>query len=68
MIFEKYFQGSLSFIFILLGNINELIEFVSFLIWLFYGLAMIALLVMRKTKADVPRPYKVSIGVIMANR
>ncbi|BET02451.1 amino acid transporter [Nesidiocoris tenuis] len=52
-------QGSLSFIFILLGNINELIEFVSFLIWLFYGLAMIALLVMRKTKADVPRPYKV---------
>uniref|UniRef100_A0A0A9ZD36 b(0,+)-type amino acid transporter 1 n=1 Tax=Lygus hesperus TaxID=30085 RepID=A0A0A9ZD36_LYGHE len=52
-------QGVLSFAFILIGQINELIEFVSFLIWIFYGLAMVALLVLRKTKADVPRPYKV---------
>lgn len=37
----------------------ELIEFVSFLIWLFYGLAMVSLIVMRRTKKDVHRPYRV---------
>ena len=42
------------------GDISSLIDFVSFLIWLFYGGAMIALLVMRKTKKNVHRPYKVS--------
>ncbi|XP_012287426.1 b(0,+)-type amino acid transporter 1 isoform X2 [Orussus abietinus] len=53
------FQGMLSLACIMLGNIVELIEFASFLTWVFYGLAMIALLVMRRTKADVHRPYSV---------
>lgn len=37
----------------------ELIELVSFLIWIFYGLAMVSLLVLRRTKKDVERPYRV---------
>lgn len=36
----------------------------SFLIWLFYGLAMVSLIVMRRTKKDVHRPYKVGHVVL----
>jgi L-type amino acid transporter 9 len=53
-------QGVLTFIFIIAGDIASLIDFASFLIWLFYGIAMVALLVMRKTKKDAKRSYKVS--------
>ena len=56
-------QGIIAFLFIVVGNIDTLIEFASFLIWFFYGSAMVALLVMRKTHAKVHRPYKVNIIV-----
>uniref|UniRef100_A0A1B6L852 b(0,+)-type amino acid transporter 1 n=1 Tax=Graphocephala atropunctata TaxID=36148 RepID=A0A1B6L852_9HEMI len=56
-------QGTLTFVFILSGNIVTLIEFASFLIWSFYGLAFTALLVLRRTRPDAPRPYKVPIGI-----
>lgn len=52
-------QGLIAFIFIVVGSIGELIEFASFLIWVFYGSAMVALLVLRKTMKDVHRPYRV---------
>jgi L-type amino acid transporter 9 len=52
-------QGLLTLVFIVAGDIASLIDFASFLIWIFYGLAMAALLVMRKTKRDAVRPYKV---------
>lgn len=55
------FQGLLALICLLLGNIIALIEFASFLTWVFYGLAMIALIIMRRTKPDAPRPYTVPI-------
>jgi amino acid transporter len=54
-----WFQGLLSFIFIIAGDITSLIDFASFLIWIFYGAAMVALMLMRRTKKDVKRPYKV---------
>lgn len=57
------FQGLLSLVCLLLGNIIALIEFASFLTWVFYGFAMIALLIMRRTKPDAPRPYKVPIVI-----
>lgn len=56
-------QGLLAFAFIVVGNIHTLIEFASFLIWFFYGAAMVTLLVMRKTHAKVHRPYKVPIVI-----
>ncbi|KZC04942.1 PREDICTED: b(0,+)-type amino acid transporter 1-like [Dufourea novaeangliae] len=57
------FQGMLALVCMLLGNIIALIEFASFLTWVFYGLAMVSLIVMRKTKPDAPRPYKVPIVI-----
>lgn len=56
-------QGVISFIFIYVGNIAELIEFASFLIWVMYGSAFVCLLVLRKTQPNVPRPYKVPLVV-----
>lgn len=56
-------QGALSLIFLLLGNIIALIEFASFLTWVFYGLAMISLIIMRRTKPDASRPYAVPIVI-----
>lgn len=52
-------QGLIAFLFIMTGNIEALIEFASFLIWFFYGSAIIALLTLRKTQPDVHRPYRV---------
>lgn len=40
------------------GNIDSLIDFFSFTAWIFYGGAMLALLVMRRTRPNHPRPYK----------
>lgn len=54
-------QGIISLIFILVGDVNQLIEFASFLIWVFYGAAVICLLVLRKLEPNLPRPYKVPL-------
>lgn len=59
-LFGFFFQGLLTLICLLLGNIVTLIEFASFLVWMFYGISMVALLVMRFTKRDVKRPFKVN--------
>nr|XP_053613688.1 b(0,+)-type amino acid transporter 1-like isoform X2 [Plodia interpunctella] len=53
------FQAFLTMLFISVGNIKTLIEFASWFLWFFYGLAMVALLVLRKTQAKKPRPYRV---------
>ncbi|XP_030766225.1 b(0,+)-type amino acid transporter 1-like [Sitophilus oryzae] len=57
------FQGLVAFLFIISGDIVQLIEFASFLIWMSYGTAMVSLLILRKTKKDVPRPYKVPLWI-----
>ena len=49
----------LTLIFIIAGDIATLIDFASFLIWALYGIAMVALLVLRRTKKDEERLYKV---------
>ncbi|RZF34113.1 hypothetical protein LSTR_LSTR010961 [Laodelphax striatellus] len=54
-------QGLLTTIFILAGDISKLIEFASFLIWIFYGLTMVALIVLCYKKPLANRPYKVPI-------
>lgn len=41
-----------------MGDIEALIEFASFLIWVFYGSAVVCLLVLRKTQPHTHRPYK----------
>lgn len=56
-----FLQGVLTVVFLALGDIQDLIEFASFLIWFFYGTACVCLIVMRKTHAHIPRSYKVPI-------
>ncbi|KAK0084446.1 hypothetical protein PV325_001196 [Microctonus aethiopoides] len=57
------FQGILTLGYILVGNIIALIEFASFLTWVFYGLAMMALIIMRRTKPQANRPYRIPIFI-----
>ncbi|XP_050399176.2 b(0,+)-type amino acid transporter 1 isoform X1 [Patella vulgata] len=45
------------------GSISSLINFFSFTAWCFYGMTFASLLVMRYTKKDTPRPYKVPIVI-----
>lgn len=49
---------------VLYGTIDSLIDFFSFTAWIFYGGAMLALIVMRFTKPNYPRPYKVRYYVL----
>ncbi|CAC5409172.1 SLC7A9 [Mytilus coruscus] len=51
----------LACILVLMGDIFALIDFFSFAAWMFYGLTMLALIVMRYTQKDAYRPYKVPI-------
>jgi len=48
---------------ILQGDIESLIDFFSFTVWIFYGMAMAALVALRWKRPDIARPYKVPIAV-----
>ena len=48
---------------VLMGGIESLIDFFSFTVSFFYAMAMAALLVLRKTRPNLNRPYKVPIIV-----
>ncbi|KAI8429758.1 hypothetical protein MSG28_000305 [Choristoneura fumiferana] len=55
------FHSLIAVAMVLYGTIDSLIDFFSFTAWIFYGGAMLALIVMRHTKPHAPRPYKVPI-------
>ncbi|CAH1109445.1 unnamed protein product [Psylliodes chrysocephalus] len=57
LIFHSLIAGAM----VMYGTIDSLIDFFSFTAWMFYGGAMVALIVMRHTKPNYPRPYKVPI-------
>ena len=52
-------QSLIALLMIIPGDIGSLIDFFSFTAWIFYGGAMVALIVLRYTKPKAPRPYKV---------
>jgi basic amino acid/polyamine antiporter, APA family len=52
------FQGALASIMALTGTFEELTNLFIFAGWIFYGLAVLALLRLRKTEPDLPRPYR----------
>lgn len=52
-------QSLIAVAMVLSGTIDSLIDFFSFTAWIFYGGSMLALIVMRYTKPNAPRPYKV---------
>lgn len=58
----------MSIIVICAGDIIPLIEFSSFLLWIAYSVSMVSLLIYRKTKPDVKRPFKVSCTRIAIDR
>ncbi|CAL4110160.1 unnamed protein product [Meganyctiphanes norvegica] len=55
------FNAVIALMMVIPSDIGSLIDFFSFTAWIFYGGAMAALLLMRYTKKDEPRPYKVPI-------
>lgn len=57
------FNATIALIMVIPSDIGSLIDFFSFTAWIFYGGAMAALLVMRYTMPDAPRPYKVPIVI-----
>ncbi|KAF5301585.1 hypothetical protein FQR65_LT08890 [Abscondita terminalis] len=57
LIFHSLIAGAM----VLYGTIDSLIDFFSFTAWIFYGGSMVALILMRYTKPNYPRPYKVPI-------
>jgi APA family basic amino acid/polyamine antiporter len=43
---------------ILSGTYESLIDYALFGIWVFYGLMIAAVIVLRRTRPDLPRPYR----------
>lgn len=62
------FNAFLSIILVIPGNIESLIDFFSFTAWLFYGVTMLALIVLRYKAPykDKHRPYKVHLSIPIA--
>ena len=48
------------------GDIESLIDFFSFTVSFFYAMSMAALLVLRKTRPNLARPYKVPLFIPVA--
>ncbi|XP_069595346.1 B(0,+)-type amino acid transporter 1 [Ranitomeya imitator] len=55
--------GIIGMIYIIPADINTLINYFSFAVWLFYGLTIAGLVVMRFTKKDMKRPIKIPIVI-----
>nr|XP_046239218.1 b(0,+)-type amino acid transporter 1 [Scatophagus argus] len=55
------FNGLLAICYIMPADINTLINWFSFAQWVFYGLTMLAVIVMRFTRKELHRPVKVPI-------
>ena len=47
---------------VLMGGIESLIDFFSFTVSFFYAMAMAALIVLRRTRPNLARPYKVGLS------
>ncbi|XP_010212286.1 PREDICTED: B(0,+)-type amino acid transporter 1 [Tinamus guttatus] len=57
------FYGAIAIIYIIPGDIETLINYFSFAVWIFYGLTVFALIVMRFTRKELKRPIRVPIVI-----
>ncbi|XP_003416376.1 B(0,+)-type amino acid transporter 1 [Loxodonta africana] len=57
------FHGIIATIYIIPGDINSLVNSFSFAAWLFYGMTILGLIVMRFTRKELKRPIKVPIFI-----
>ncbi|XP_077166264.1 B(0,+)-type amino acid transporter 1 [Paroedura picta] len=55
------FYGTIATIYIIPGDIETLINYFSFATWIFYGLTVLGLIVMRFTRKELKRPIRVPI-------
>src|SRR5437667_5066997 len=51
-------QGIVTAILALSGSYEKLFSYVTFVAWVFYGLTVVGVLVLRRKRPDLPRPYK----------
>ncbi|XP_012630631.1 B(0,+)-type amino acid transporter 1 [Microcebus murinus] len=57
------FHGIIAIIYIIPGDINSLVNYFSFASWLFYGLTVLGLVVMRFTRKELERPIQVPVAI-----
>uniref|UniRef100_A0A8D0L9B7 Solute carrier family 7 member 9 n=1 Tax=Sphenodon punctatus TaxID=8508 RepID=A0A8D0L9B7_SPHPU len=57
------FYGAIAIIYIIPGDINTLINYFSFAVWIFYGFTVLGLIVMRFTRKELKRPIRVPIFI-----
>ena len=58
-------KATISIAMVIPGNLGSLIDFFSFTAWLFYGLTVGSLIVLRFTRKDMVRPLKVCTFLIL---
>ncbi len=51
-------QGIWAAVLVLTGSYESLIDYALFGIWIFYGLMVAGVIVLRRTRPDLPRPYR----------
>lgn len=51
-------QGLWGAVLVVSGSYESLVDYALFGMWVFYGLMVAAVMVLRRTRADVPRPYR----------
>lgn len=56
--FAIWAQAAWSAVLLLTGSYESLIDYSLFGIWVFYGLMVVAVIVLRRTRPDLPRPYR----------
>ncbi len=54
------FQAAWAILLVLLGTYEQLFTFVIFAGWIFYALAALGVIILRRTRPNLPRPYRVS--------
>jgi len=57
------FLGSCAFVCVWPSNIGELIQYIGFLSWIFWGLCFVAVIVLRYKMPDIHRPFKIPLAV-----
>ncbi|XP_042677635.1 B(0,+)-type amino acid transporter 1 isoform X1 [Centrocercus urophasianus] len=57
------FYGAITIIYIIPGDINTLINYFSFAVWIFYGLSVFGLIVMRFKRKELKRPIRIPLVI-----
>jgi APA family basic amino acid/polyamine antiporter len=57
--------GVIAIIMTLVGNFNQLTDLLVFVLWIFYTMTFVAVIILRKKRPDLIRPYKVPLYPIV---